>query len=115
MPLAVYMDVHVPAAVTEGLRRKSLDVRTAQADAAGLLETSFDAVSFTSRCGSRWMPALRQGVRRCGLESWLRHPVHGLQEDFCDDHVHQLDLTPVPRQTFAAETAELICRRSTGP
>ena len=37
MPLAVYMDVHVPAAVTEGLRRKSLDVRTAQADAAGLL------------------------------------------------------------------------------
>jgi hypothetical protein len=35
MSLAVYMDVHVPAAVTEGLRRKLLDVRTAQADAAG--------------------------------------------------------------------------------
>jgi hypothetical protein len=34
MPLAVYMDVHVPAAVTEGLRRKLLDVRTAQVDAA---------------------------------------------------------------------------------
>ena len=31
------MDVHVPAAVTEGLRRKLLDVRTAQADAAGQL------------------------------------------------------------------------------
>jgi len=25
MSLAVYMDVHVPAAVTEGLRRKLLD------------------------------------------------------------------------------------------
>ena len=37
MSLAVYMDVHVPAAVTEGLRRKLLDVRTAQADAAGRL------------------------------------------------------------------------------
>jgi hypothetical protein len=37
MSLAVYMDVHVPAAVTEGLRRKLLDVRTAQGDAAGQL------------------------------------------------------------------------------
>jgi hypothetical protein len=37
MSLAVYMDVHVTAAVTEGLRRKCLDVRTAQADAAGVL------------------------------------------------------------------------------
>ena len=37
MSLAVYMDVHVPAAVTEGLRRKLRDVRTAQADAAGQL------------------------------------------------------------------------------
>lgn len=31
------MDVHVPAGVTEGLRRKLLDVQTAQADAAGLM------------------------------------------------------------------------------
>ena len=37
MSLAVSMDVHVPAAVTEGLRRKLLDVRTAQADAEGQL------------------------------------------------------------------------------
>jgi Domain of unknown function (DUF5615) len=37
MPLALYTDVHVPAAVTEGLRRSLIDVRTAQADAAGLL------------------------------------------------------------------------------
>ena len=37
MSLAVYIDVHVLAAVTEGLRRRLLDVRTAQADAAGQL------------------------------------------------------------------------------
>jgi len=35
MPLAVYMDVHVPASVSEGLRRKQIDVRTAQEDSAG--------------------------------------------------------------------------------
>lgn len=35
MPLAVYMDVHVPASVSEGLRRKQIDVLTAQDDAAG--------------------------------------------------------------------------------
>ena len=31
------MDVHVPAGVSAGLRRKRIDVRTAQDDAAGLL------------------------------------------------------------------------------
>jgi hypothetical protein len=35
MPLAIYMDVHVPASVSEGLRRKQVDVRTAQEDSAG--------------------------------------------------------------------------------
>jgi hypothetical protein len=35
MPLAVYMDVHVPASVSAGLRRKQIDVRTAQDDSAG--------------------------------------------------------------------------------
>lgn len=34
MPLAIYMDVHVPAGVSEGLRRKQLDVRTAREDSA---------------------------------------------------------------------------------
>lgn len=32
MALAVYMDVHVPAAVTQGLRERSIDVRTSQDD-----------------------------------------------------------------------------------
>ena len=35
MPLAIYMDVHVPAGVSEDLRRKQIDVRTAQEDSAG--------------------------------------------------------------------------------
>ena len=34
MPLPVYMDVHVPMGVTQGLRRRRIDVRTAQDDAA---------------------------------------------------------------------------------
>ena len=32
MPLAFYMDVHVPSAVTLGLRRRGLDILTSQED-----------------------------------------------------------------------------------
>lgn len=32
MPLAVYMDVHVPAAITAGLRLRGIDVLTSQED-----------------------------------------------------------------------------------
>ena len=32
MPFAVYMDVHVPLAITEGLRRRGIDVLTSQED-----------------------------------------------------------------------------------
>jgi len=32
MPLPVYMDVHVPAAITAGLRRRGIDVLTSQED-----------------------------------------------------------------------------------
>jgi len=32
MPLGLYMDVHVPAAVTEGLRLRGVDVLTSQED-----------------------------------------------------------------------------------
>ena len=32
MPLALYMDVHVPRAMTNGLRRRGVDVMTAQED-----------------------------------------------------------------------------------
>ena len=32
MPLSFYMDVHVPAAITAGLRRRGIDVLTSQED-----------------------------------------------------------------------------------
>jgi hypothetical protein len=32
MPLLVYMDVHIPLAITEGLRRRKIDVLTSQED-----------------------------------------------------------------------------------
>lgn len=32
MALTIYMDVHVPAAITDGLRRNGLDVMTSQED-----------------------------------------------------------------------------------
>ena len=32
LPLALYMDVHVPMAVTEALRRQGLDILTSQDD-----------------------------------------------------------------------------------
>jgi predicted nuclease of predicted toxin-antitoxin system len=33
MPLSVYMDVHIPLAITDGLRRRNIDVVTSQEDA----------------------------------------------------------------------------------
>ena len=38
MPLALYMDVHVPRAVTNGLRRRGMDVLTAQEDGTAELD-----------------------------------------------------------------------------
>ena len=40
MPLALYMDVHVPRAVTNGLRRRGVDVITAQENNAATLTDS---------------------------------------------------------------------------
>jgi hypothetical protein len=37
LSLRLYRDVHVPAAITIGLRRREVDVLTAQTDNAGLL------------------------------------------------------------------------------
>ena len=37
MSLAIYMDVHVPQAITRGLRRRGVDVLTAQEDATNEL------------------------------------------------------------------------------
>lgn len=40
MPLGLYMDVHIPRAVTNGLRRRGVDVITAQQDDAAALDDS---------------------------------------------------------------------------
>ena len=37
MPLALYMDVHVPRTITNGLRRRGVDVITAQEDDSAML------------------------------------------------------------------------------
>ena len=38
MPLALYMDVHVPRAITNGLRRRGVEVITAQEDGSAELD-----------------------------------------------------------------------------
>jgi hypothetical protein len=40
MPLPVYMDVHVPAAITAGLRRRGIDVLTSQEDGSDVGQMS---------------------------------------------------------------------------
>ena len=40
MPLGLYMDVHIPRAVTNDLRRRGVDVITAQQDDAATLDDS---------------------------------------------------------------------------
>jgi len=41
MPLGLYMDVHIPAAVTEGLRLRKIDVLTSQEDGTREIEDEF--------------------------------------------------------------------------
>ncbi len=38
MPLTLYMDVHIPLAITDGLRRRQIDVLTSQEDGTTRLE-----------------------------------------------------------------------------
>jgi len=77
IPLAVSMDVHVPAGVSEGLRRKRIDVRTAQEDSAGQISdeelltraTAIGRVLFTQdsdflEIAARWQ---RQGITFDGV------------------------------------------------
>lgn len=77
MPLAVYMDVHVPACVSEGLRRKKIDVQTAQEDSAGRMAdddlltraTAVERVLLTQdadflEIAARWQ---RQGIAFSGI------------------------------------------------
>lgn len=50
MVRGLYMDVHVPSAITEGLRRRGIDVLTSQDDWHAVLltrATNFDRLLFT--------------------------------------------------------------------
>ncbi len=38
MPLSIYMDVHIPLVITEGLRRREIDVLTSQEDGTAELD-----------------------------------------------------------------------------
>ena len=77
MPLAVYMDVHVPTGVSEGLRRKQIDVRTAQEDSAGRMSddelltraTAIGRVLLTQDADFLEIPAQwqRQGIAFGGI------------------------------------------------
>ena len=40
VPLALYMDVHIPRAITNGLRRRGVEVITAQEDGSAELDDS---------------------------------------------------------------------------
>src|SRR4051794_34263836 len=65
--LALYMDVHVPAAITRALRRRGLDVLTAQEDgAARMLDPALlDRVAELGRVVfTRDTDFLAEGVRR---------------------------------------------------
>ena len=72
MPLALYMDVHVPAAITEGLRLRGLDVLTSQEDGTRELDdekllaraTEMDRLLFSQdrdllRIASEWQRIVR--------------------------------------------------------
>ncbi len=67
MSLGLYMDVHVPAGITRGLRRRGVDVLTAQEDgAARFLDPDLlDRVAVLGRIVfTRDSDFLAEGVRR---------------------------------------------------
>jgi predicted nuclease of predicted toxin-antitoxin system len=68
--LSLYMDVHVPRAITEGLRLRGVDVLTAQEDGAGEA-TDSDLLNRATAVGrllfSMDADLLREAARRQGL------------------------------------------------
>ena len=70
MSLSLYMDVHVPRAITEGLRLRGVDVLTAQEDGTGEA-TDSDLLNRSTAVGrvlfSMDSDLLREAARRQGL------------------------------------------------
>lgn len=74
MAVRFYMDVHVPMAITEQLRRRGIDVRTAQDD--GATEVADDELLVRATESNRVMVTFDLGFK--GLaENWQRE-----QRDF---------------------------------
>ena len=71
MPASLYMDVHVPRAVTNQLRRRGVDVLTANEDGAAL----FDDESFLSRATQLRRVLGTQDIRFHELHGWS-HSLH---------------------------------------
>ncbi len=93
MPLALYVDVHVPAAITEQLRRRGVDVLTALDDSAGelpddellLRARELGRVLFTQDIGFR---ALAEGWQRAGTPFnglLFGHQLRGTIADYAAD------------------------------
>ena len=69
MPVALYMDVHVPQAITDQLRRRGVDVLTAIED--GAAELPDDQV--LDHVGKKGRVLFTQDIRfRVLAEDWLR-------------------------------------------
>lgn len=112
MSVALYMDEHIPSAITEGLKRRGVDVITVQADGmegsddAVVLEraTTLRRIVFTRDedflaiaadlqrrgrhfAGVVYAHQLRESVGRCVADLELI-AVAGIPEDFSDQVVH---------------------------
>ena len=104
MPLPVYMDVHVPAGVSEGLRRKRIDVLTAHEDSARQMSdeelltraTALGRVLFTQdndflEIAARWQ---RRGLAFSGLVfalACLGNPDPGDMKVYCPEGKETFD------------------------
>jgi hypothetical protein len=70
MPLPIYMDVHIPLLITEGLRRRQIDVLTGQEDGTTTIQdeplldraTALGRLLFTQDQDSLRIASHRQGA-----------------------------------------------------
>lgn len=69
MPVALYMDVHVPQAITDQLRRRGVDVLTAIEDGCA----EYPDIELLSRAGTLGRVMFTQDIRFKALaEDWQR-------------------------------------------